>query len=257
MSGQYKIPTKNKSSVKDFLVAVGLKHVVTDAEPEDILNMVDEMTEEKMVEKAKEQDADPIITEMEYEDEPTTDEGDDRYNELAEKVDHALDLIQSLIDDSGEETEDDEEVDPDMQALDDLEEEIAEGEGDPAGDQMEEEESVTVDPEDINATEDEDPIYNGEEAAAKATDSARALIKQFKPIIASMPKGKDKTKATDALIKEVRKLNRVAKDSKQNPYAALNNRPAQAKDKAANGQKDTSEYGKDIAAQWNPHYKKN
>ena len=129
--------------------------------------------------------------------------------------------------------------------IDALEEELLEEDSD----QMEEEESVTVDPEEMQ--EDEDPIYSGEEVLAKATDKAALdLLKQFKPIIASMTDKKARQKATDALIKQVRK---VQKDSKSmSIYSDMSNR-TKAEDAKA---EDKSSIGREIAAKHNPHYRK-
>lgn len=244
MTQQYKIPSsKPKSKITDFLKAVGLKAVIQDSEPEDIQNVVDELVEEKYAEREK--DEEPVVIEREME--PTEDEdGDSRINALEEKLDSAIEMIQSLM---SEEKTEDEDPDEELDALDALEEELG-GEPDEIEDEdmMEEEESVTVDPEEMQA-EDEDPIM-GEEVTSRATDAALKLLRQFKPIIAAMPDKKARKKATDALVKQVRN---VAKStSKTNAYAEMNNRAQNQDAKVV----DKGDLGREIAAKFNPHYKK-
>ena len=240
----YKLPSRNKSNITEFLKAVGLKAVVQDSEPEDILNVVDELAEEKMAEK--EIDQEPVLIEREMEEEGVKDQDGD-YAVLEEKINRALSLIESLLEEEKEEPyhqdEEMEEPDEEMEALDELEEELA---GEEGGDQMEEEESVTVEPEEIT---DEEPVYNGEKVLNTAYDSALVLLRQFKPIIAAMPNKSDRKRATDALIKQVKK---VAK-TQDNTYAKLNNK-SQAKDSSANV--DKTFIGQEIAQKFNPHYKK-
>lgn len=242
----YKLPSKKPTaSVTEFLKAVGLKAVVQDSEPEDVLEVVNELASEK---SAAIKDAESEVPVIESEFEEAQDENPD-YSELEAKVDRALELINSIIEGNGAEDEEEfeeEEVDPEMEELDELEEEL---EGDIESedyDQMEEEESVTVDPEEIEM--DEDPLYNEEEAAEKATDAALSLLRQFKPIIAAIPDARERRKATDALVRQVRK---VSKESKVNTYALMNNR----KMKDSEDNVDKSNLGKEIAQKYNPHYK--
>lgn len=241
----YKIPNrKPQSSITNFLKAVGLKAVVQDSEPEDILNVVDELANEKIDEM--ERDEEPIIIEREMEEEVEDDDfegGDEsRLDELESKLDSVIGMVQSILG-SDDEMEDEEPDELDM--LDDLEEELLEEDSD----MMEEEESVTVDPEDMQ--EDEDPLYSGEEVLSKATDGAAlALLKQFKPIIASMPDKAARKKATDALVAQVRK---VQKDSSKNSaYSDMNSRNKMEDAKMD----DKSDLGREIASKYNPHYKK-
>lgn len=242
----YKLPSKKPtSSVTDFLKAVGLKAVVQDSEPEDILDVVDELANEK-VEAAKDAEVteEPVVK---SELEEATDEGVD-LQELEAKIDRALELINGLIEsntqDEDFEEEELEDEDEPLRELDELEEELEDESED--YDQMEEEESVTVDPEDIET--DEDPIYNGEEVLEKATDAALSLLRQFKPIIAAIPDARERRKATDALVKQVI---RVSREKPANTYAIMNSRKAQ--DSKLN--EDKSGLGLEIARKFNPHYK--
>lgn len=241
----YNLPRKQKSSITEFLKAVGLKTVVQDSEPEDILDVVDELAEEKIVEKERMEE--PVVeTEMETD----SDGGATAYEELAEKVNRALELINELIESEQAATTDEdededyyEEEDLEMDALDALEEELEEGEG---LDQGEEEESVTVEPEEIT---DDDPIYEGEKVLSTAYDSAIDLLRQFKPIIAAMPSGVERRKATDALIKQVKKV----ASATDNSYAKMS-APSLTKDASV---ENKAELGMEIAKKHNPHYKVN
>lgn len=241
----YKIPNrKPQSSITNFLKAVGLKAVVQDSEPEDILNVVDELANEKYDEM--ERDEEPIIIEREMEEPYDMIEDEDevestRLDEVESKLDSVIGMVQSILGSDDEGENEDEEPDE----LAELEEELMEEEMD----QMEEEESVTVDPEDMQ--EDEEPMYSGEEVISKATDSAAlALLKQFKPIIASMPDKKARKRATDALVSQVRKVQRDS--SKNSIYSDMSTRQ-RAEDTKVEGK---SELGREIAAKYNPHYNK-
>lgn len=242
----YKLPSKKPTSnITDFLKAVGLKAVVQDSEPEDILDVVDELAMEKNKATKDSEEAEQPVVKAEFEAE-AEDEGVD-LNELEAKIDRALELINGLIEGGTEDEEveelEDEDEDDSLRELDELEEELEDEVED--YDQMEEEESVTVDPEDIEM--DEDPLYDGEEVLEKATDAALNLLRQFKPIVAAIPDARERRKATDALVKQVRKVSK----EKTNTYAIMNSRKAQ--DSIVD--EDKSGLGLDIAKKYNPHYK--
>ena len=82
-TGKYRIPVSHRrQKTSDYLKAVGLKQVAIDAEPEDILDAMNELVEEK---KEEEKDNEPIIIEREgVEDED--EEKSDEMNEMKESL---------------------------------------------------------------------------------------------------------------------------------------------------------------------------
>ena len=151
-------------------------------------------------------------------------------------------------DDKPEETE----------ALDELEEELTEGDPAPTEDEESEEESVTVPPEQLE--EDEDPQMFEVKAVSNTPETSRtadralvlSVVRAMKPFIATMPSGQRK-KASDALSRALKKSMRV-KDTQPLPggYGALSRRKTAD---AATREKEMRAYGENCRKR-NPHYKK-
>jgi hypothetical protein len=152
------------------------------------------------------------------------------------------------LDDKPEETE----------ALDELEEELTEGDPAPTEDEESEEESVTVPPEQLE--EDEDPQIFEVKAVSNTPETSRtadralvlSVVRAMKPFIATMPSGQRK-KASDALSRALKKSMRV-KDTQPLPggYGALSRRKTAD---AATREKEMRAYGENCRKR-NPHYKK-
>lgn len=152
------------------------------------------------------------------------------------------------LDDKPEETE----------ALDELEEELTEGDPAPTEDEESEEESVTVPPEQLE--EDEDPQMFEVKAVSNTPETSRtadralvlSVVRAMKPFIATMPSGQRK-KASDALSRALKKSMRV-KDTQPLPggYGALSRRKTAD---AATREKEMRAYGENCRKR-NPHYKK-
>ena len=245
--GGYKIP--RRASVTEFARAVGLKTIAQDAEPEEIMEMVDELVEEKKQEQC---DDEPIVIEHEAEEKIS----DADLDEIRKQVEEVKDAIYSiLVKDSDEEEVEEEEKeevaddsDPEnesgLESLDELEDELKkEDEDEPVeDDEMEEIEEHEVSPEEIN-----DADVEEEEMT---TDSIIELSRVLKPIIASIPDQGKRKRVADNLAEVLRKHAKKANDSKKSNYSKMINRSVDSSyDSVAN-------IGDEIAKKFNPHYNK-
>lgn len=142
--------------------------------------------------------------------------------------------------------------DPEPDALDELENELAAGKG--TAD--EDESSGTIEPD--NGATDEDPDDDKDDEKTGVADAAATLaaIRAIKPVIAAMPKA-ERQKAADALSKAMRDaMKQKAQDASKatkTAYAAI------AKRKAADAQGQTqaalrTQFGENCRKR-NPHYK--
>ena len=234
-NGGYKLPRKNTNSVSDFLKSIGLKHLALDAQPEEIMEAMDELVNEKYQE---ERDAEPVIIEKEKD--PTEDEDMD---EVKREISEVKDAIYALLtrDEEEEEIEtEDEDEDESLESLDSLEEELTED------DSTEETEEVEEDPEDMNKVEDED---EDEDEATGTKDSIKELLKVLKPLVANIPDAKQRKKTADALAATLKKHSAKAKTS-DNSYAKMITRSKDSK--IVN---EAVDHGLEIAKKYNPHYK--
>lgn len=241
--GGYKIP--RKASVTEFARAVGLKTIAQDAEPEEIMEMVDELVEEK---KQEQYDDEPVIIEHEAEEKVSDEDVDKLKEEIAEVKDAIYSILakdeSSCDEDEVEEekVEEEEEDDDSLASLDELEEEL--NTDDEAGeeDEVDQIEEHEVPPEEIN---DEDL-----EEEDMTTDSIVQLSRVLKPIIASIPDQKKRKKVADNLAGVLREHAKKAKDSKKSNYSKLINRSIDSQ------YDDVADLGNKIAEKFNPHYKK-
>lgn len=245
----YKIPRRSK--VSDFFQAVGLKHVAMDAEPEDILDAVNEMVEEK----AKEQmDAEavnapqgkPITAGFEGATVSDADEEIENIKSALSDVKDALDAMmeENMAEDDEPEDEgfmEDADCEEGMEALDELEDELVND-----YDEVAEIESVEEDPEVINADEDE------AEEMTQVSDSAIELMNVLRPIIAAIPDARQRKKVSDNLANTLRKQ---VKDSKKKSSDSVYGKIVNGR-KAKDSAMDSQDYGKMIAEKYNPHYNK-
>ncbi len=247
MNKKVQLPRKH-SSVRDFLAAVGLKHFATDAEPEEIMDAVEEMTSEnqsKDEEPEKKEEKENVAV-----DEEST---NPEVKALTDKVDKLTDLVTKVLE-SKEQKKPEDAIDAMIEEL-----ETKKGEDGEIGD---EENSATIPVEEMN---DEDipggevtnpsdrpknPIPNADSAAM-----LRAL-KAMKPVIANISNPTEKKKACDSLIAEFKK---VKKGTGKNGYANIitaqksnatkNQKAIDAKQKAA------EQIGENLKKKFNPHYK--
>ena len=225
----YKLPRRGK--VSDALKAFGLKVLAMDGEPEDIMEAVDELVNEKYdAQKA----AEPVVIEKET---PEKDEDPEKAR-LFDEISKLRDTIAQMLN-SEEETEDDDyEEEPDgLEALDELEEEL-----ETEDDETEEIESVEEDPEVINEEE------TAEEVRA-TTDSIRELASVMKQVVAAIPDARKRKKTSDALAKVLRKHAQETKDvAKESKYSEMAKR-------TKDSQEEQVDIGMEIAKKFNAHYK--
>ncbi len=109
------------------------------------------------------------------------------------------------------------------------------------------------DEDDEKATKDADPDEDEDEEKKKTEDSAAAIaqvVKDMKPFLAKLPE-KDRKQANDALRKA---LGQEPKGKSSGKYLGIMNAIATPNRDAA--PKDKAQLGQEIAAKFNPHYKK-
>ena len=241
-TGKYRIPRRQKAS--EFLQAVGLKHVAMDADPEDILDAMNELVEEKKENEQKDQH--PMIAEKmkEKEEEETCDED---MEEVKTALSNVKDALYSILNSRSYDEQIKEPEDEGMEALDELEEEL-EDEDETEDAEIDEIESIEAPAEEIN---DED--IEEEKEIEKTKDSAVQLMRALKPIIAYIPDKRERKRVSDRLAKVLRKQVKDSKDQikKKTVYSNLVNRKT-----SDNGYDNSVDVGKRIAEQFNPHYKK-
>ncbi|MGD8188562.1 DUF2213 domain-containing protein [Brevibacillus ginsengisoli] len=235
MAKKLKLPQKKQSLVTDFLAALGLKQFATDAEPEEIMDAVSAMAEEKGI--VDDEGADPETNK-----EGTNDNQDPAISALTEQVAKLTEMVQKLT------STDNAEIDPEKQidaAIAELEKQTGDND---------EEESHTI-PAEI--MDEEGPVADPDERPTSAFtgDNAHkiAALRAIKPIIAAIPDPVERKRAADAAIASMKST------SRNNTYAAISRgQKKAATDKQANTTKvvDHSQLGRNIAEQYNPHYKK-
>jgi hypothetical protein len=196
------IPKGGKKMAKQGILQRMFAAFSKDAEPDEIreaaraLDKAEACDEDTVEEKAK-------VVETQDEDMELVMQA---IKELNDKVD-ALTKADAKVHESMDEdvVEEEEEVD----ALDALEGELKEKVEETEDEDPEGEESVTIAPEKIEEkVSDEDVVEEEEEEKVKAADSALAVIRAMKPIIASMPPTQRK-RAADAMSRELRKTLRT------------------------------------------------
>ena len=199
-----------------------------DATPEEMEMAVDEMTKAC----GDEEPAVPTPAPVEPPKEPGQDEGPNPLEERLAKVEAMLTQLVQAMQPKQE---------PD--ALDALEQELTGAPQAPATD----EESATVEPEQV-------------EEARAAADSAVLLgqIAALKPVVAQIKDPVQRKKTSDTLAGILRQgvnTTPTASGAYADLYQAARQN-AQAVRKAADAAADESSLGKEIAAKYNPHYKK-
>lgn len=233
----YKIPRHAK--VSDFVKAVGLKTLAQDAEPEDIEEMVDELTKERF---EAEKDAEPIFVEAD------PDDSGEQIEQIKEEINEVRDAIFAILNRDSDEDEDEdfvEDEDPDegLESLDALEEELIEDED--FEEDFVEDDDLLEQVESVETDSDED-------FEEMTNDSILELARVMKPIIASIPNVRQRRKVSDNLADVLKKHAKKAKDEKttSSKYAKMISR---SKDSSLEKVEDI---GLKIAQAHNPHYKK-
>lgn len=232
-----KIPSRMPASVTRAFAAMGFKQFAMDADPDEIMDAWDAMSEEERAqaeEDGKTKDATPAK-------DAKDDEGDRKdIEELKKQVEELKAALESSKKANDEKTAE--------QSLDDAIESMKDSDG--------EEESKTVDPDEI-ANDEAGPVAPPDQRTFSGFtgDAAigRAFLKSIKPIIAAIPDEKSKKSVVDAAIASLQ-----GGRSGRNAYATIDNanrQRAQAKQAATTEPMDQSDLGRQWAEKYNPHYK--
>jgi hypothetical protein len=237
--GGKKLMFKGKIT-KDLLAALGLKHFMQDAEPEEIKVAMDAMAEPKQEPYAA--TTAPVKTNDEF---PG---GGGGGNDLGAKIDQLIAVVGQLVKQQAPTAEAD--ADP----LEALKTEIggaqttdADGDG---------EEAVTIQPEAIKDAEPEsEPEQEKEKTFTPTADRrsvALAAIDSAKPIVAAIKDPAERKAVADAMAKSIRTMmGQPAAPNKSTAYADMA-KPKVTQDAAAG---DPEAYGKECAKR-NPHLQK-
>lgn len=237
--GEKKKMAKNKVT-RGFLQALGLKHYLADAEPEEVADALEEMN--------KGCDEEPTETKEQT---PASDEGDPGIAALNAKMDKLIKLLSGGV----PKAEDEE---PES-AIDELIDTLEKGKETTAGD---EEESVTVPAEQMSDEDIPDGVVQGQEELPTNpipnTDSAAMLmaLKAVRPIIATIPDKKARKKACDSVIAQFKNTTKVPQN--KNSYAAImkdQRTTAVQRQKAADAAEEKMKAIENAYKKQNPHYK--
>jgi hypothetical protein len=226
-----KLPSK-MFRVTDILAAIGLKQFATDAEPEEIMDAVNSLAEEKGAADAEKEDPKPDETK----------DAESGNAALEAKVDKLTDLVNQLL----KEGTKDEETEPEKS----IDAAIAELEKASDSKDDDEEESHTIPAENMD---DVGPISTPEDRPKSGLtgDNAHmiAALRAIKPIIAAIPDLAQRKIAADAAIASIKK------PAPKNTYADIAKNRKKPVIDAKSSTTDQSQLGKDIAKKYNPHYK--
>lgn len=222
--GKIALPKKKTSLVTDFLAAVGLKHFATDAEPEEIMDAVNAMAEEKGGENEKEEpkaegtkDQDPAI------------------QALSEQVSKLTEIVAKLVQGAEQPAKPEDAIDAVIAELEK-----------PGTDA--EEESHTIPAEQFD---EEGPVSSPEDRPKSALTGDNAskisFLKSMKPAVAAIADPVERKRVADAMLASVKGI------PTKNTYAAVKPQKPTADTKTP--VVDHSQLGKEIARKFNPHYK--
>jgi hypothetical protein len=223
---------RKKSRMTDFLAAVGLKHFATDADPEEIMDAVSEMAEEKAADEGVQ---DPPVPNQD----PAKD-ADPAVQALTDQVGKLTALVEQLLKAEKQEKSPEDSIDAAIAELEKGQQ--------PAGD-TDEEESHTIPAETLD---DDGPVTAPEDRPKSAiTGDNRYRIdalRAMKPIIAAISDPVERKRAADAAIASIKGK------STQNKYADI--KPRKSATDTVKTAVDQSQLGRDWAEKYNPHYKK-
>ncbi|GLG01823.1 hypothetical protein Alches_18640 [Alicyclobacillus hesperidum subsp. aegles] len=242
-----KLPHRKQSRVTDVLAAIGLKHFAADAEPDEIVDAVDAMAEERVASQEPDTtaDADPTSPDTE------------RMDALEKKLDALTELVQKLAE-SKAATSDEETPE---EAIDAAIAQMEDPENTPPrtdDDDPEEDDAHLIDP---GMVEDEaGPIAPPEDrprSGFTAADTATkiAALRAIKPVIAAISDPVAKKKAADAAIAAIKGRPTT------NTYGQIQRatrRHVADRQRASGGTQppqDLSQLGMEWARKYNPHYK--
>ncbi len=225
-----RLPKQKTHRVSDFLTAIGLKNFAMDAEPEDIMEAVDGLVDER-----EDDDAEKATPEKETSDSPET-------NDQIEAIQKQLEELKDIIRGMTEKTKDAE--DPIEKAIKDLE-------AHPVGEEEKnhEEDPVLITDEDGFVAPKEERPRDGLSTVDRAFKIE--ALKAIKPAVASIADPVARQKASDAMVRAVMgapSRNLYSEISKSTKKAAKDNAQKQP-------EIDFTNLGMEWAKQRNPHYK--
>lgn len=236
--GEKKKMAKNKVT-KGFLQALGLKHYLADAEPEEVADALEEINKEGC-------DSNP-----EAEQTPSNDEDSSEMAAIGAKLDKLIALLSNGAQPKAQDEE------PES-AIDELINTLEKGNENTAGD---EEESVTISPEEMSDEDIPSGVVQSQEELPKNPiqneDSATLIaLKAIKPIIATIPDKKARQKACDSVIAQFKDT--IKSPQSKNSYAAImqaQRSTAAQKQKAQDAAEAKMKAIEDSYKKQNPHYK--
>lgn len=232
MAKKIQLPRK-RSRFTDMLAAVGLKQFAADAEPEEIMDAVETLAEERH--EGRDDNGD--------DDKKETKDTDPAIAALNEKIDKLAEVVTALV------AQKDEHKDP----LDAVEAEIRRLEG-AANDDDDPDGSATIPADDMmDQNIEPGPITDPEDRPEPALDNAYRLqaLKAIKPAIAAIQDPAQRKKAADAALAAIK-----GKPSGKSSYAGMTGkRQKPSNDNKPQAPVDYSQLGREWAKQHNPHYK--
>lgn len=238
-----RLPKKTSGPMTNLMVALGIKHFATDAEPNEIAEAIDALAEER--EKTPEE----MAKDAEVETPEEQAKEDQAMAEIKQEIAQLKEMIMQMAKGSKEDKPED--------AIDNLISELSEGENS-TGD---EEESMTIPVEEMDEDIPDGYVVNPEdrpENPIPGADSAAMVraLKAMKKVVANIPDSKTRKIACDSLIAEFKKSKKTS--NKANGYAQI----LQAQKANALKQQKATDSAADRAAKLeaahkakNPHYK--
>lgn len=229
-----KAPLPQRQRMTDWLIAKGLKVWAQDAEPEELVDTVDALMDEREGGDDDTENREP------EEKKGTKDDSEDvsRIDALEKKFDAFAEMIQKAL--AGKTSDE-------KTAEETLDAEIEKSGSDEGG-------SETIDPDEDDMTTDEPgPVAPAEDRPKNPItgDSRRAFLQSIKPIIAAIPDEKTKKQVVDAAIANFKGR------SGRNAYGSMvRGTRDNVRQKQTNESQpvDHSELGMNIARKYNPHY---
>lgn len=278
----------NGFGVRHLFTAIGLQRFAQDADPEEMMDALEELTEEEREDRKREEkgedrkakdrkgrDADPEKKDEDgkTEDAKAHDDDDERLTNLEKKMDELMSMMKGIKDKTNDAKTRDKSADEMIEdAMKSLDEALEGTEGtSSAGEGLSVSQGGSESGNAGPVVNEEGRPLSGEEAMERVTDAAaaRAALSSLRPVLLSIKDEKERIHVTDAAIQAVmgapkRSYAQVqdsfrtgantaqqrAIDARQGAYPQGNRNAQQARTQALDG------LGLNIAQSRNPHYKK-
>lgn len=278
----------NGFGVRHLFTAIGLQRFAQDADPEEMMDALEELTEEEREDRKREEkgedrkakdrkgrDADPEKKDEDgkTEDAKAHDDDEERLTNLEKKMDELMSMVKGINDKTNDAKTRDKSADEMIEdAMKSLDEALEGKEGtSSAGEGLSVSQGGSESGNAGPVVNEEGRPLSGEEAMERVTDAAaaRAALSSLRPVLLSIKDEKERIRVTDAAIQAVmgtpkRSYAQVqdsfrtgantaqqrAIDARQGAYPQGNRSAQQARTQALDG------LGLNIAQSRNPHYKK-